>query len=135
MLKVENFFAISCSLQSIISVSKSPTTTPLRLSGPLNTLHCDLIAFHAVLAFFLLMICMLAVELTFLSNRVYPFLNFFQPLLFLVDHIICTNQHLSKRLFCFVFPNRLCCSSSANSKTDFLTFAFLCYSTNLFILG
>ena len=75
-----NYFTFSHPTLSTLSVSRNPILTRLPLSGFLDSLLCVLIAPTPDLAFSLLMPRTLAAALSFLSGRVYPFLNFLPPL-------------------------------------------------------
>ena len=61
-------------------VSRNLTLTYLSLSGSLDSLLCDLIAFPPGLVFFLLMSHTLAAASTFSSGRAYPSQYFLPPL-------------------------------------------------------
>ena len=75
-----NYFTFSHPIQSTFSASRNPISTPLPLSGFLDSLFCVLIALTPGLAFSLLMPRTPAAALSFSSGRVYPFLNFLPPL-------------------------------------------------------
>ena len=73
-----NYFTFSRPIMSTLFASGNPILTPL--SEFLDSLLCSLIAPTPGLAFSLLMTRTLAVALSFLSGRTYPFLNFLPPL-------------------------------------------------------
>ena len=75
-----NYFIFYRPIQSILSASRNPTLTLLPLSGFLDSLLCVLIAPTPGLAFSLLIPRTPAAASSFLSGRVYPFLNFLPPL-------------------------------------------------------
>ena len=77
-----NYFTFFCPILSTLSAFRNPILIPLPLSGFLGSLLCTLIAPTPGLAFSPPILRMLAVALSSLSGRAYPFLNFL-PLLFL----------------------------------------------------
>ena len=77
---VLNYFTFSYPIQSTLSASRNPISTPLPLFGFLDFLLCILITLIPGLAFSLLMPRTPAAALSFSSGRAYPFLNFPPPL-------------------------------------------------------
>ena len=85
MLAVSEPEALNCYIFSrpiplTLFASRNPILTHLPLSGFLDFLLCNLIAPTPGLAFSLMMPRTLAAASSFLSGRVYPFLNFLLPL-------------------------------------------------------
>ena len=80
----------------------------------------------------------LAVELSFLSGRAYPSLNFLPPLSSIDPYSGYVGVNISLNnsfLFCFFKAYALSiCSSSTNSKTDSFSLSILLSLRNLFIL-
>ena len=74
-----NYFIFYRPILSTLSASKNPILTHLPLSGFLDFLLCVLIALTPGLAFSLLIPRTSAAASSFLSGRVYPFLNFLPP--------------------------------------------------------
>ena len=75
-----NYFTFFRPTLLTLSAFRNPILTPLPLSGFLDSLLCVLIAPTPCLASPLLMPRTLAAELSFLSDRAYPFLNSLPPL-------------------------------------------------------
>ena len=75
-----NYFIFFRPILLTLSAFRNPILTPLPLSGFLDSLLCVLIAPTPGLASSLLMPRTLAAELSFSSDRAYPFLNSLPPL-------------------------------------------------------
>ena len=73
-----------------LMLSRNPTLAHLLLSGPLDSLLCDVITLTCGLAFFLSMTRTVAAGLLFLSGRAYPSLNFLPPFSFCLTSTLIT---------------------------------------------
>ena len=77
---VLKFYTLFCLIPLTLFVFRNLTLTYLSLSGSLDSLLCDLIAFTPRLVFFLLMSHTPEAASSFSSGRAYPSLNFLLPL-------------------------------------------------------
>ena len=131
-----NFFTLFRPIMLISSRLKSPNSILLHLSGSLNAQLCNLISYSPGLAFFLLITHMHAAASSFLSDRVYPFLNS-QSIFFGSPVLDFVGVNLLLKNFCClssldIYAPRIC---SLSSKTDSFSAAVLSSSRNIYISG
>ena len=117
-----NYHTLSCLILWTLYVFSNLTFTHFALSRFLNTLLSNLITPTPDLAFFLLMISILAVTSSFLLGRDYPSLNVLPPFFHLTCTLDCRGQHLTNlnlawlSFFNVYAPST--CSSLMDSRID-----------------
>ena len=124
-----------------LSISRNLISTHFPLSGSLNSLLCDLIAFIPGLAFSVIMPRTLAAASSFSSGRDYPSLNFLDSLSLSLldlhsDHVgVNISLKNSSSLSFFIVYAPPIRSSLSDGRTDSFSPSILPSSRNLFILG